>query len=969
MSLGKSFLSLIFILISFSSLAQRTNVEVKGSLVEEGTSIPVEQATVRLLNVKDSTFINGVASAKNGSFSIKNVKPGQYLLSVTFVGFEPIYQPLEITGRTNPVNVGKLEMTDGSIMLGEAVVVGKAPEVTVRNDTIEYNADSYKVTEGSVLEDLLKKMPGVEVDSEGKITVNGKEIKKIMVDGKEFFSTDPKVATKNLPAEMIDKLQVLDRKSDMTMMTGFDDGDEETIINLTVKPGMKQGWFGSVMGGGGSDIGREDNDARYDGNFMVNRFINNDQFTIMGGLNNTNNMGFTDLASTMFQGMGGGGGGGRGRGGSSSGITQSGNIGMNFSKEFSQKLTVTGNLRYSHSDNDLFGNSIELKPQALTDSSQYQQSESSRNRKSDNVGFNLRMEWKPDSLTNIIFRPDFDYSKSRSRSSENYTTLQGLDDGNGNLIAGTIDSLNRGDSYSEDNGNGYDLSARLEISRKLNSAGRVLSGSLSGGYNNSDEDGINISNTYYLDGSHDDQLIDQQYKYNNKGYNYRAFISYVEPLGRNYFLQATYSFSQRHQEALKNTYSQDAAGVYNQLDTAYSQSYRNDFTSQRASLALKSQREKYNYTLGLNLDPSYSKSETFIGDTVLSSLSRRVVNISPTAQFNYIYNRQTNLRINYNGRTSQPSMTQMQPVANVSNPNNTIIGNADLKPYYTNNLFVRFQKFVPEKQTAMILMADGNYVVNAIVSDVTNLGGGKRQTTYRNADGNYQGNFRFIFNTPLKNKKFSINSMSMAGYSNSNSYIDSEKSSTKATTLMERAGIDFRSNYLDLGVNGNIRYNKTDNSLQSSSNTETYNYGVGGNTTIYLPYNFKLESDVTWSTNSGYAAGYKQNDVLWNAAISKSFLKGNQATIRFKIYDILQERTGISYQTTNDGGYSFSNYNTLQSYAMVHFVYRFSVFKGGGKASDMQDRRRGPDGERRGPGGNRGFGGPPRGGFGGGFGG
>ncbi|MDR1161156.1 MAG: TonB-dependent receptor, partial [Tannerellaceae bacterium] len=640
---------LIVCFFSLPAFAQRSAVEVRGTIVEEGTDIPVEQATIRLLNVKDSTMINGVASSRNGSFSLKSIRPGNYLLHITYVGFEPLYQPLQITGRTNPVELGNLELSDGAILLGEAVVVGKAPEMVVRNDTIEYNADSYKVTEGSVLEDLLKKMPGVEVDSEGKITVNGKEVKKVMVDGKEFFSDDPKVASKNLPAQMIDKLQVLDRKSDMTLMTGFDDGEEETVINLTVKPGMKQGWFGNAFAGYGSD-------ERYEGNFMVNRFYNSNQFTIMGGVNNTNNMGFSDLASTMFQGMGGGGGGPRFRGGNSSGITQSGNIGTNFSKEFSQKLTLNGNIRYSHSDNELFGNSKDRKIQP-GDSLQHQESESYRNRKSDNIGVNFRMEWKPDTMTNIIFRPNFSYSKSENVTSEDYVTLQGLKDTDEALM----DSLNRGDSYTADNGNGYNMDARLEISRKLNSKGRVLSASFSGGYSDSDEDGTEYSNTYYY-GERDamaNKLIDQQYQYNNKGYNYRAYLSWVEPLGRNNFLQATYSFSQRKQEALKYTYAKDDLGDYTRLDTAYSQSYRNDFISQRASLSFKSQREKFNYTIGFNLDPSYTKSETFIGDTILSSLSRDVLNLSPMAQFNYIYNKQTNLRIDYNGRTSQPGMTQL----------------------------------------------------------------------------------------------------------------------------------------------------------------------------------------------------------------------------------------------------------------------------------------------------------------------
>ncbi|MDR0430316.1 MAG: outer membrane beta-barrel protein [Tannerellaceae bacterium] len=936
MKIERIFCLLIVMMTSFPVLAQRSNVEVRGTIVEEETGTPVEQATIRLLNVKDSTMINGVASSRNGSFSLKNIPPGSYLLSVSFVGYQPLYQPLQITGRTNPVNLGKLEMTDGSILLGEAVVVGKASEVVVRNDTIEYNADSYKVSEGSVLEDLLKKMPGVEVDSEGKITVNGKEIKKVMVDGKEFFSDDPKVASKNLPAEMVDKLQVLDRKSDMTMMTGFDDGEEETIINLTVKPGMKQGWFGNSFAGYGSD-------GRYEGNFMVNRFYNNDQFTLMGGLNNTNNMGFSDLASTMFQGMGGGGGRGGGgflgmRGGGNSGITQSGNIGMNFTKEFSSKLSLNGNVRYGHSDNDLSGNSKDMKIQA-SDSAQFQNNETSRNRRSDNVGVNFRLEWKPDTMTNIIFRPNFSYSKSKNVSSEEYVTLQGLQ----NVDEALADSLNMGDSYTSDNGSGYNVDARLEISRKLNSKGRVLSGSFSGGYSDSDEDGTEYSNTYYfgLGNEHRNRIIDQQYQYDNKAYNYRAYASWVEPLGRNNFLQATYSISRRESEALKYTYANDGQGNYSMLDTAYSQSYRNNFISQRASLSFKSQRQKFNYTVGLNLDPSSNKSETFIGDVILSSLSQKVVNISPMAQFNYIYNRQTNFRVDYNGRTSQPSMTQLQPVPNVSNPNNTIIGNPDLKPYYTNQLFVRFQKFLPEKQTAFIVMANGNYVVNAIVSDQVNLGAGRRTTSYRNTSGNYQGNVRFIFNTPLKNKKFTVNSMTMANYSNNNSFIDNEQNTNKATTLMERAGIDFRSDIIDLGVNGNIRYNKADYSLQPENNLNTYNYGIGGGTTIYLPYNFRIEGDINWSTTSGYDAGYQQDETILNASLAKSFLKGNQATLRIKTYDILNQRSGISQQINPEGS-SYSNYNTIGRYFMVHFVYRFSIFKGGATATDVMGRRRGP---------------------------
>ena len=930
MKSGKCLLMLLMILFSPMAFAQQSGVNVTGSVVEQGSDTPIEQATVRLLNVKDSAMVRGVVSARNGSFTLKNVKKGSYLLHITFIGYDPLYQPLQITGKKNPVNVGKLELSDGAIELGEAVVIGKAPEVTVRNDTVEYNADSYKVTEGSVLEDLLKKMPGVEVDSEGKITVNGKEVKKVMVDGKEFFSDDPKVASKNLPAKMIDKLQVLDKKSDMAQMTGFDDGEEETVINLTVKPGMKQGWFGNAYGGYGSK-------DRYEGNAMVNRFVNNDQITFMGGANNTNNMGFSDLASTMFSGMGGGGG-RRGGFGAGSGITSSGNAGLNFSKEFKpDKLTLGGNTRYSHSDNDARSKS-DRQNILPGDSSSYDNSEAMSRTKSDNFGVDFRLEWKPDTMTQLIFRPSFSFSHSMNDNFSDATTLDNERD--------TVNT-NKSSNYSESNG--YNLNASIDFSRKLNNKGRVFSATLSGGNSDSYSDGMNRSDIVYFNQTDalKNSIIDQRSRYDNKGFNYRAYVSWVEPIGHNNFIQATYSISQRKQEALKNVSNQDADGIYNGLESAYSQSYRNNFISQRASLSFKSQRAKFNYTIGLNLDPSYSSSENFVGDTTLSKITRKVVNLSPMAQFNYMFDKRTNLRIMYNGRTSQPSMTQLQPVADISDPTNITIGNPDLNPRYTNNVFIRFQQFTPEKQRAFMIMANGSYIINDIVSYTSyNQETGVKTTTYKNVNGNYSGNVRMMLNTPLKNKKFSINSMTMASFANSNGYINEEKNTNRNLILSERGGIDFRSSYLDLGVNGNIRYNATSNSLQKENNQNTFNYGAGGYTTIYLPLNFKIESDVNWSTNSGYGDGFKQNEVLWNASASKSFLKNNQGTLRFKIYDILQQRSNISRSIT--ASYiQDSEYNTLGSYFMVHFIYRFSIFKGGASASDVKTPGR--SGRGRGP--------------------
>lgn len=938
MKSGRYLLLVMMIISSISVYAQRNqrsgSVDVRGTVVEAGTETPIEQATVRILSVTDSTFVDGAASERNGSFTLKGIRPGNYLLHISYIGYDPLYQPLQITGGTNPVNLGKMPLNDGTILLGEAVVVGKAPEIIVRNDTIEYNADSYKVTEGSMLEDLLKKMPGVEIDEEGKITVNGKEVNKVLVDGKEFFSDDPKVATKNLPSNMVEKVQVLDRLSEMARLTGFDDGDEETVINLTVKPGMKEGWVGNAFAGYGSK-------DRYEGNFMVNRMFNNDRYTLLGGMNNTNNMGSSDMG--MFSGMGGG---GRGWFGNNNGITKSGNIGFDFSKEFSEKLKINGNLRYGHSNNEA---STITSQENIQSETKYETGTSFRNNKNDNIGANFRLEWKPDDKTTLIFRPNLSYSKNYQYSESNSAELDAL-----------RDTINYGDQRTLYEGDGYNLNGRLEFSRTLNDNGRIFSASLSGGMNNRDQDGKNDANTYYA--NREDDFRDEKINNDVNSYNYRAYVSWVEPLGRNNFIQLTYNINQQKQESLKNVYTQDMDGNYTVIDTLQTKNYRNNFLNQRVSLSFKSVREKFNYTIGFNVDPSNSKSENFIGDSILSSVKQKVVNFSPMAQFRYNFNRQSNLRIDYNGRTSQPSVSQLQPVPDYSNPRNIVVGNPDLKPLYRNDLRLTYQMFNPESQLTMRVMGGGNYTVNDIVQYVINEndGSGNKTTTYRNMNGNYNGNIMLMVNSPLKNRKFTVNSFTRASYTRSNAYIgdkeweDEEnyividsKNSNNSMQLTERAGIDFRSSYLDLGVNGSVQYRRTRNSLDENNNQDIFNYSLGGRTTIYLPYQFQIESDITWNTNSGYTDGFELNETLWNASFSKSFLKGNAATLRFKIYDILQQRSNIS-RTVTANYTRDSEYNTLSSYFMVHLIYKFSIFKGGASMNDV-----------RGPGRGRGPGGPP----------
>jgi hypothetical protein len=333
------------------------------------------------------------------------------------------------------------------------------------------------------------------------------------------------------------------------------------------------------------------------------------------------------------------------------------------------------------------------------------------------------------------------------------------------------------------------------------------------------------------------------------------------------------------------------------------------------------------------------------------------MNYSPFAQLNYRFDKQTFLRINYDGDTNQPSMQQLQPVADISDPLNMTIGNPELKPTYTNDIRIQYNKFLPEKQTAFLVFADGGYTINDIVTKSTfDAKTNKRVTTYENVNGNYRGNIRLIVNTPLKNRKFTVNNMTFATYTNANGFINEQQNTNNRLMLMERAGIDFRSDHFDFGLNGNVRYQNTRNSMQGQEDLSTYNYGAGATTSIYLPYNFRIESDITYSTNAGYTSGYELKEWLWNASLSKTLFKGNAGTIRLKMYDILQQRSNISYSVSSSN-IRYSEYNTLNSYAMLHFIYRFSIFKGGAGESDM--RRGGPPGPGGPPPGGRPGGGPP----------
>lgn len=934
----------ITVLLPVFSLMAQTNSSISGKLIDKESNEPVPMANIRILQQADSSFVTGKASDGKGLFSVP-VKNGSYIVHISYIGYNDIFRNVKVTASEPRVQLGDIALENDDIMLSEAIVTAKAPEIVVKGDTLEFNADSYKVTESAVVEDLLKKMPGVEIDNEGKITVNGKQISKILVDGEEFFSDDPKVASKNLPAKMVEKLQVLERKTEMAQMTGFDDGEEENVINLLVRPGMKEGLFGNAFAGYGSK-------DRYEANGMVNYMKDKNQFTFLGGINNTNNAGFSDLAGAMFGNMGGRGGRGRMFGGRD-GISTSVNTGGNFSTQLSPKFKLGGNVRYGMTDTDV---KSDVHTQNILSAGNTVEDESNRsNSKNQNFNMDLRMEWNPNEATTIIFRPNASLYKNKSNETGSFHTR----------TEQTGDTINHGNSEYFSEGNGKNYGGNLDISRKLGKEGRVVSAQVRLNRGESENAGTSISNTFYS-GSRPDDIIDQRFTNTSNNTSWRAYLSYVEPIGRNNFLQLAYEYGRNLSESDKDTRTRDEFNEYTILDSLYSKRLENNFVNQEIELNFRSVRENYDYMVGVSMEPSSSRSKTFIGTDLINNTQQDVINYAPMAQFNYRWSRTHNLRLRYWGSTDQPSVTQLSPVIDVSDPLNIRYGNPDLKPSFQHRFNIRYQRSNPEKASSISAFLNGGYMTNDIVSaTITDVTTGRKEATYQNVSGNWNTDARVIFNVPLKNIKFSVFSMSFAryslgyGYSKSvsgedqpKSFTDDDKNTNKQTSLMEALGLNYRSDLFDFSVRGNVNFNNVTNSLEGQVDQQYFNYGGSATTAIYLPWDLTLESDINYSTNSGYADGFQQNEWLWNASLQKTLFKQKNGTIRFKIYDILQQRSNINRSVT-------SNYirdtttNTLTSYFMVHFVYRFNIFKGGASREDMIPQRGSwGGGPGRGPGGS-----------------
>ena len=971
--------------------ASAQGLKISGTLVDRDTKEGVMLATVQMLK-SDSTYVKGVLSDDTGNFTITAPSAGTYILKFTSVGYTPLTKSVKVDGKSD-VALGNITFGADAIMLKGAVVVGQAARVTVSEDTFVYNASAYRTPEGSVIEELVKRLPGAQVSDDGTVTINGKEVKKVLIDGKEFMTGDTKTALKNLPVSIIDRIKAYDEKSDLAKVTGIDDGEEQTVLDFGIKKGMNKGMFGNVDASAGTH-------SRYAERLMGAFFKDNTRIMLMGNLNNVNDRGFP-------------GGGGRGRfGGGLNGLNTSKMAGANFNLEPSDKFKLDGSVRWNHSNGNV--RTEQSTENFVSTVGSFSNSLNQSFTRSDSWDARMRLEWKPDTMTNIMFRPRFSYSTSDGRSSSTSASYNDdpydyvdnpLSDESISLLDADGLMVNTRRNNSITYSDSKQVGAMLQVNRKLNSRGRNATVRADVSYSEGDSKNLSTSNVhlYQVLNELGNDSTYQTNRYNTtptKTLNYSLQFTYSEPIFRAMFLQFSYKFNYKFNKSDRATYDfsnlgedffADVANEYrgwgnyfsrlqnpleSYLDTDLSRysEYKNYI--HEFQLMLRVIREKYNFNVGVMVQPQRTRFiQNYQGISV--DTVRNVVNVTPTLDFRYRFSKLSTLRVNYRGTTSQPGMTDLLDIVDDSDPLNITMGNPGLKPSFTNTLRVFYNNYIQDHQQAMMAHVNYSNTRNSISNMVTyDEQTGGRTTRPENINGNWNLSGAFMFNTALDSVgMWTVNTFTNIRYNNYVGYLaldrnsDSQKNTTKTVQVGEQLALSYRNSWLEVSLDGSLDYTHTRNLLQSQSNLDTWQFAYGGSFNFYLPWGMSVSTDLHQNSRRGYSdASMNTNELIWNAQLSQSFLKNNALTVSLQFYDILHQQSNFS-RTINAMQRSDTQYNSINSYAMLHAIYRVNIFGGGSKGMQRSDRPGPPDGGPRGPrmGGGRPMGGPR--GFSGGFGG
>lgn len=924
---------------------QQEKYNVNGFVLDASTQEPVIQATVQLMSYPDSTYIGGMVTNTQGDFNLAVKQPNRYILKISFVGYKSYYKTLNFSKQQASIHLGEVKLKTDAILLKEAVITAEAPPVQVKADTLLYNSSAYRIPEGSTLQSLVSKLPGVEIDDDGKITVNGKEIKKILIDGKEFFAGDTKMAMKNLPAKMVEKVKMYDKSSDLKRITGIDDGEEETVLDLSVKKGMKTGYLGNIDLGGGTE-------KRYDSKFNVSRFKGEQQFTLLGSANNVNDQSFV-------------GGGYRWRG-ANQGLQASKLLGFNFATN-TDKMDMGGSVQYQHENKDIVSQSASQL--FLNSSNSYTNSQSKQLKKSTRVDADYKIEWRPTAKTNLILRSSFSYDTQDNLSKklagtfnddpfkltdnpQSFLDYNNLDEMDDVLKAIRVNAVR---SESLNQSTSTDAFLKLQANHRFNDEGRNLTLVTDFKYTDSESDDFINSLTNYLLYKDSTLLRNQYVSLPTRSYRYRTKLAYSEPIAERTYLQFSYRLTYNKRISRKSTFDlnlfmQNEVG---ELPDNYTD-FRIDTLDRKADyiyythdvdLSFRKIREKYQFSLGVNLQPQRSTLSYKLGQYNVDT-TRTVFNFSPTLDFRYKFSKMSQLRVMYRSRTSQPSMTNLLPVTDYSNPMDIRKGNPGLKPSYTSYLRLFYNTYNADRQQGIMTHAYFQTVKNAISNRVTyDEKTGGRITKPDNINGNWLVAGIFNFTTALKkNKKFTFNTFSRVFYRHQVAFLslkkqDSQKNTTRSTTLSENLKGTYRNDWFEFSVLGRLQYVNSANELLPSNDLDTYTFSYGASTNINLPWGMSLSTDLVNSARRGFAdATLNRDEWIWNAQLSQNFLKGAPLTLSLQVYDILQNQSNIS-RSISALSRSDVEYNAINHYAMLHLIYRFNLFG----SKEMRDKMRNSD--------------------------
>ena len=965
---------------------------IKGVLVDESTGEPLGFATVSITREGQTKPAKYALTDDKGGFTLESVRNGNYSFSAELLGYEAYSSQLRMASKT--LDLGKIQMKVDREQLEAAEVSAVGNAVTVKKDTVEYNASSFLSTDNDNLVDLLKKMPGIEVADDGTITHNGQTISKITLQGKTFFLDDPQIASQNIPAKLIRKLKVIRKKSEQAEFTGIDDGQEETVIDLSVQPGMMKGLVGRITAGGGHDLpaGKGDlNDWRYSGNAFIGRFTDKTQISVILNANNANVQGSTNFSGGMMGGMMGGGGGRGGGFGGSGGITSSYMAGLNAATEaFDGKMQVGGNYNFNHNDNDLLQETSTIN--YLTGMNQMVSGNSANTTHSNGHNFGLRLEHKFSENTSILFEPRIRFGNGNYVQSSTSETRRDNLDGTG------YHHLN--DAYTNNSGanKNFTTSGFFLFRQRLGIPGRTLTANVNFNLSNNDMDALNKNGTTYYQ---DDAVssvneVNQHVVSNQKSYSVNSRVTYTEPLGNYFYVEANYSFNWSKSVSDKTTYDLLNGG---NIDYDYSNSILSLNRRQEIGANVLFQNSKLHLQAGFSAMPQYTYKNTAIYDSATGVNTPRIYednrwNYSPQVMMFFDMSENSSLRFFYRGTSSQPSTEQLMPVPDNTNPLRVSFGNPTLTPYFSHNINGEFRYNNRERFASFNARFNGGFTQNQISSLVITGSNGGQYTMPFNAPSTGNAGVNFFGNFPFGKSAFSVNTTTGVNWRQSFAYegvgVDMSKYTeegfyefmnwfvdqfndpayykahivenfTDNLNFTERLRFTYRGTALQATLGGSTNMSQTwytqkgdaaDKATKAARNSQTWNNAVTGELTWnWTRIGLSLTADANYRWYNGYTTPVDPQTII-NLRVAKTL---GSANLSLYVADLLGQSRALRVSDASSQHVETLS-NTLGRYVILSFSYNFGSFGGRGRGGN-----RGGGNFRGGPGGGPG-GMPPMGG-------